>query len=195
MKTLPHLPLAADFLSTHIQAIYVAKNAWLLPDLPCVYLGMGNLGVSAAQAKAAKYGNVSLLYQSLIALYCHIFALARSNHWKTITKANLMLELFILGSKAFTVSFHCNMVLLWQVITDYTVVYSGKVSHFFLGTGVGVGGVPGAGFGGVGGVPGAGLGGVGGVPGAGVLYPGVGGRNELAHIQSPLKDIEKPYIS
>lgn len=43
-----------------------------------MYLGVGNLGVSAAQAKAAKYGNVSLSFQRLIALHCHIFTLAKS---------------------------------------------------------------------------------------------------------------------
>lgn len=49
-----------------------AKNASLLAYLSSVYLGVGNLGVSAAQAKAAKYGNVSLSIQRLIALHSHI---------------------------------------------------------------------------------------------------------------------------
>lgn len=75
MRTLPHLALAADFFSTHIQAICEAKNAWLLADLPSVYLGMGTLGISAAQAKAAKYGIVSLSFQRLIALHRHISTL------------------------------------------------------------------------------------------------------------------------
>lgn len=78
MRALPHLALAADFFSTHIQAIHEDKNAWLLADLPSVYLGVGNLGISAAQAKAAKYGNVSLSFHRLIALHCHISALAKS---------------------------------------------------------------------------------------------------------------------
>lgn len=78
MRALPLLAMAADYFSAHIQAIHEAKNAWLLADLPSVYLGVGNLGVSAAQAKAAKYGNVSLSFQRLIALHCHIFTLAKS---------------------------------------------------------------------------------------------------------------------
>lgn len=78
MRILSHLALAADSCLKHCQAIQEAKNACLLADIPSVYLGMGTLGVSAAQAKAAKYGNVSLSFQRLIALHCHIFTLAKS---------------------------------------------------------------------------------------------------------------------